>query len=798
MSTERKIYGQTGQVGKDGLLTTEQQALLNRIQEKAARNSFMYLSAMKDEDSSPMVAMATGIGKGRIIHKVIERQMRQKPESKVLVIAGTKLVLVKQTHQALRQYQEITTNGNGSAYVESEEDDKVNSATASIGDNPLEGQQSFLYSTGRLRQQDANVHIATIQSIQSEISRGRLNPDDYDLLIVDEVHNIGTKKRKEVIDKFKKVVGFTATPYRHSGRIKTPEQYGFRVVEPLPLPEAQELRLLPPLLGTQIDTKDLIEEVPTTSTGKIDFAKLEKLLKDSPDLRPFIAERVAKIIADGERRYKTVIAVNFVWEAQELAWLLKEKGIKVGVAVNQQAAKEIHTDEIPAINTIERYKLPEDDPNSIQVLISPYVASEGFDAPATEVLVWASPTDSELRYTQYTGRLARRNEGKLFGVVIDCLYQTSQYSWSYNMGMWMKDDIKQLDNGMLWLGPETDIESLKKLPQVEAIRRQADVKPLTDLQKEDILEIQEGDLPITQKALPEIFIGTWKTLKPIADKVIELIVDKDPELIVKRRAKGVIVKVCTDKQKFKDLMKTHNVFLREENSPEDSGFVVTTNNLLATFVGSGMLLLRQSKIAIKRLRNNDQKLVRDLKIGSKIVPYVTDKKRFFDEMKTEGAMIRAEKDIQESEFALTYKTLEDTFVGSGERLMPLARIILEEMQTEDPDSVINRKSGPATVIVVKNGLEFKNEMLKRGILLRSGSIVGENDFSLTQFMLKLAFKGSYIALRVIADEIAEEFKLEDPSLVSEKFSGSKRISVITNKNRFFQEMVKRGAKLREK
>lgn len=45
-----------------------------------------------------------------------------------------------------------------------------------------------------------------------------------------------------------------------------------------------------------------------------------------------------------------------MWEAQELAGLLKNKGIKVGVAVNHEAAKAIHSDEIPALDSIDRYK----------------------------------------------------------------------------------------------------------------------------------------------------------------------------------------------------------------------------------------------------------------------------------------------------------------------------------------------------------------------------------------------------------------------------------------------------------
>lgn len=276
MATER-IYGLTGEVGKDGMLTPEQSHLLNQLQEKAAVACIDYLDQMTDGQEYPLVAMATGIGKGNIIHRVIEKQVRRKPDSKVLVIAGTKLVLVKQTHEALSGYQQQTiytdaSNGDGFGYIGSEEDDETVPETTIIdsSDNPIEDETSFLYTTGKIRQQDVNVHVATIQTAQSEMQKGSLNPEDYDLVVVDEVHNIGTDKRKAVVGQFEKVVGFTATPTRYSGRMRTPEQYRFKVIESLPLPEAQELRLLPPLVGIQIDTTSVLEDkIPTTLTGLI-------------------------------------------------------------------------------------------------------------------------------------------------------------------------------------------------------------------------------------------------------------------------------------------------------------------------------------------------------------------------------------------------------------------------------------------------------------------------------------------------------------------------------------------------
>ncbi|MDP2638297.1 MAG: DEAD/DEAH box helicase family protein [Candidatus Levybacteria bacterium] len=909
---ERKTFGSTGEVGKDGILTVEQQLLLNRIQENVAEKLFASLIDIKDplrteanqdlraergwekelarsvkrDDlyPNPMVAMATGIGKGRITHLLLEKQMRQKPDSKVLLIAGTKLILVKQTHGALAGYQK-QEGSNGKEYIESAEEESLTKDTASIEENPLEGEKSFLYKTGKLRQDKANVHVVTIQTLQSELKNGRIKPEDYDLLIVDEVHNIGTKRRKETIDKFDRVVGFTATPYRHSGTMKSPRDYGFEIVESMTLPEAQELRLLPPLLGIQIDTKDLVEEIPMTQTGLIDYKELEKVLKNSLELRPYIADRIAGIISDNNRKYKTVVAVNFVWEAEELAKLLKEKGIKVGIAVNQQSSKQINSEEVPAINTIERYKLPEDDPKSIQVLISPYVASEGFDAPATEVLVWASPTDSSLRYTQYTGRLARRADGKLFGVVVDCLYQTSQYNWSYNMGMWMKDDVRQLENGMLWLGPETSIENLKSLPQVEAIRRQADIKPIKDLQNEGLLEVQEADFPVTvinlnktfmgrseriviaarkiaeifreepglvvkrksgsvivdvitnkQAAIDEMikkgfylrttgiqevqdtdfpittmylmskFIGSNVNLHSIAEQVYEEIAKKNPELVGKRKFRGRIVDVILDEQIANEEMKKRGISMKmlDLEDVKESDFPITSGNIKLTFGGADKTLYPILEIVINNNPDLFSYRITTFKNGHRVTAQVaTDKEKIFEEMTKNGAKLKRTIDIlevQKSDFPLTRSSIVSTFYGESTKIMMIARNVLNRMREDGSEPTVIRrlKESIRTVEVVIDPDKFMEEMQKEGVELKEKNVAEakQTDFLLNQNFLTSTFIGDYKKISLIKETVLEKIKKERPDLIVKRKNGKFTVEAIADKDFFIEEMLKEGAKLK--
>src|SRR5260221_11375505 len=135
-----RIYGLTGNTSIDGFLTLEQRHQLDTIQENTANKCLEYLANRQKGELFPSIAMATGIGKGKIIHKIIEGQVRQKRDSKILLIAGTKIILVEQSHKALMQY------------IESEDDDEIISETTEIElDSESEFDQgSFLYKTGKI------------------------------------------------------------------------------------------------------------------------------------------------------------------------------------------------------------------------------------------------------------------------------------------------------------------------------------------------------------------------------------------------------------------------------------------------------------------------------------------------------------------------------------------------------------------------------------------------------------------------------------------------------------------------
>jgi len=802
---------------KDGYLTPEQQKALNLLQEKVKTSVMQYLDQKQTGDLSPLVAMATGIGKGRIIHLLIEEQMRKNPGSKVLLIVGTKNILVKQSNTKLSEYQQLgKLTEDIDEYVEAESEDELVQETTDIEENPLEGQTSSEYTTGRIGDINTNVHLATIQTTHSRMITNRLNPDDYDLVIVDEVHNVGTPKRKDTIDKFRRVAGFTATPYRNSGDLKDPEEYGFKIIESFSLPDAQNAGFIPPLLGVQINTKNLVSEIPTNSAGEINYRKLERLLKDSPDLLPYISDRIERLLISPEgRTYKTIIAVNFVWEAEKMSQLLNKAGFRVGVAVNQEAAKSIHTEDIPAKDSVERYHLPEDDPRSIEILISPYVASEGFDAPFTEVVVWASPTQSGLRYTQFTGRVTRRFPGKPFGLIIDCLYQTNQHTWSYNMARWFKENVKSR-NGLLYLGPANQMESITNTVPAQTAEQQLtqeDKIPLTSLQEEGNLErSSETDAAITTPWLTGMFIGSHEMVRALAEQVVDELKEKDDTkgLVKQRRHHNRTFTVVTDKNLFIQKMTEKGAVVKSSETEEakETDAIITFDWLRHTFVGGSNKVNPLVNQVLQELRENDN--TRDLIVTIRNgVTVVTNKNLFIQKMTEKGARLQ-EKDLlelQETDAPITRGWLTDTYHRRGEVIRPLADMVIKELSEDENTQglVVRRKNGQAIVTAVTDIELFKRKMAEKEAETKE------------EHALKLQKIGARITQRWLADtfvqirsdrrkvtnlanQVIRELEGDENTkdLVF-KASGrkGKSFTAITDKELFIRKMIEKGAELKE-
>ena len=426
--------GVTG-TAKDGLMTAAQRKFWDRRQERSIKAVYDYWSQHGHGAPYPLIAAATGYGKGRVTAALVA-QARSK---KVLLIAGTKNLLARQTTSKFAQY----FDGGDPASVVRE--DTGATSFQLLGNKPTKGSEG--------------VDVAIWQRLESHARRGILG--SYGLTVVDEAHNGGTTDRVELLTSIRSeaVVGMTATAVRSSGDLRMPESYGFTVVDAVTLLDGLEGGWNCPFLGLSIDPRMLLPSKTLESNGELSLRKLYAEMRRHPDYLPGVAKVLAEhylLPRDGKPGPKAILFVNRIKEeAVVLARELAKYGISVGLAINQLDAKRFAS-EFPTYDIEKRHNLPHEHADAIQVVISPGVIGEGYDNPAVELVAFAVPTMSATRYTQVIGRGARACRGKAFCYVLDFPWFIEGYGYSLTFGQFFRrEDLLELENGYSYLGSKT-------------------------------------------------------------------------------------------------------------------------------------------------------------------------------------------------------------------------------------------------------------------------------------------------------------------------------------------------------
>lgn len=701
------------------------------------------------------------------------------------------------------------------------------------------------------------VTLTTYDSFMDKVESGDIVPEDFidGLLVLDEGHRALTPRRRYTVGLFKEAIklGFTATPkYATNKELRDLLNYEIHSMD---IPEAVELRLLSPLSVYLAQTDIDLSNVRITADGDYDERDLDRAINITS--RNIAAVEVYQQLFSGQ---KTVAYCVGIKHAEALAKAFNDRGIAADFINGQQTRSEqqdrlrrFKNGEIKILCNanilIEGFDEPSAivclnlrptmsavvaeqrggrvlrlDPNSPtkHAIIVDFVGKDysagsfvGKNPPITfsqilekaEIFKKADPYEGQglgrytIRYpnveisgitvitdAQEVMRLTR----EVSGITEEGWYRTDALLRRFRI---TEDYLLRLLNPLREAHPEYfEIKVLRGDPKEylspDAIRiLQRRIGPI-----ESRKNIQGDYLELTQAEIIKLFIGTWKTLQPLVEGTAWEIAEKYPDMVIRVMGKGGIRQICKDRQIFISLMKEKGVKEKRENSEEESGFAVSSNNLQKNFVGSTMDSLKIAREVVEELRKEDPDLVEDIYRGVQRIPNVKNRRRFIEAMKKKGALYREDQKVKGSEMIVTGLNLETVFFGSGETLRPIAQEIIEEMRRDSPDLVRNIAPVSQHVIVVDRGI-FTAEMKKIGIILRDEARLEQSDFAITQRSVKI-FKGHHTRVKVIAEEIGEQLKQENPELVTVKYSGSKRVTVVRDKNRLIEEMRKRGIELK--
>lgn len=326
--------------------------------------------SLEKGDKEGYVKLPTGVGKTVLFSQVIEAL-----NLKTLVVVPSK-ILINQTGEKLEEF----TNVEFGKYFQD------------------------------IKDLSKNVTIITYPSLVLAMERGEINPKDYGVMILDEVHKGLGDKTGETIGKFDCVkLGFTATPQYSEN--KNVENILKNKIHEMTIIEGVREGLINRFKSVFAFTETDISKVPINRNNEYDESALEKAI--NIESRNLSAVQLYKEMFSGQ---SAIAYCSGVMHSNDLADLFNKNGIRA-MAISGKTSKEERKLILDKFNNGE-----------IKVLCNAKLLIEGFDEPRASVALNLHPTFSKVDAEQRAGRVLRldKNNPEKWGYIVDFIDKNSQ------------------------------------------------------------------------------------------------------------------------------------------------------------------------------------------------------------------------------------------------------------------------------------------------------------------------------------------------------------------------------------
>ncbi|MDP9998293.1 DUF3427 domain-containing protein [Pseudarthrobacter sulfonivorans] len=254
-------------------------------------------------------------------------------------------------------------------------------------------------------------HIfASVQSLSS-LGIEQLEPDFFDVVVIDEFHHAMAPTYRRLLDYFQpqQLLALTATPERGDGVDVAKQFFDGRTASELRLWDALDADLLVPFhyfgVSDDVDLSQL-----EWKRGNYDAAQLSNLYTGN-DVR---AAKVIRELRDKVTSTDQMRAIGFCVSVQH-AHYMAEVFNRAGIA---SVAVDGSTDDADRAASLERLRRRE-----INCIFAVDLFNEGLDLPQVDTILLLRPTQSATIFLQQLGRGLRRSEGKAVLTVMDFIGQ---------------------------------------------------------------------------------------------------------------------------------------------------------------------------------------------------------------------------------------------------------------------------------------------------------------------------------------------------------------------------------------
>lgn len=374
--------------------------------------------------------------------------------------------------------------------------------------------------SGTKKEREAEYLFATMQMMAKKDTLNQYTKDEFDVIVIDEVHHAGSESYQRIMEYFKPKfwLGMTASPDTNNYDIYT--IFDHKIAYEIRLQQALEEDLLCPFHYFGITDLEVNGEVFNDNTGVKNFSSLI-----SKDRVNYIIQKAEYYGHSGER-LKGLIFCSRKAEARELSKMFNEHGYRTEILTGEDSQERRE-------QVIERLTNSEERDSQLDYIFTVDIFNEGVDIPEINQVIMLRPTESPVVFIQQLGRGLRKTEGKEYVIVLDFI---GNYMNNFMIPMalsgdktYSKDSIRKyvMEGSRVIPGSSTiHFDEVSKKRIFESIDKVKTTKKLL-LEKYSILKNKLGRIPSILEFYeygeidPLLFInyaGTYHHFLQMADK----------------------------------------------------------------------------------------------------------------------------------------------------------------------------------------------------------------------------------------------------------------------------------------
>lgn len=269
-----------------------------------------------------------------------------------------------------------------------------------------EAKKLGLLSGTSKKEYEAEYLFSTMQTMAKPETLHRFKKDEFDIIIIDEVHRAGAGSYQRIMEYFEPQfwLGMTASPERTDG-FDIYALFEHNIAYEIRLQQALEEDMLCPFHYFGITDLEIDGQVFDDATGLRNFASLVC------DARVDYVLEKAKYYGFSGSRVKGLIFCSRKEEARELSNKFNQRGYHTAFLCGDDS-QERREECITRLTS-------EDTEEQLDYIFTVDIFNEGVDIPEINQVIMLRPTESPIIFIQQLGRGLRKAEGKEYVVILD-------------------------------------------------------------------------------------------------------------------------------------------------------------------------------------------------------------------------------------------------------------------------------------------------------------------------------------------------------------------------------------------